>query len=111
MEGYSLNLPLYFDWEYTEGRIPSISAVPVTDCAVAFCEEIIRQGHRPGIYFNLSLAYLHLDLGRFQDYHFWLAEYNEVPSYYYHFDAIQFTDVGSVDGIETTVELDLLFVE
>jgi len=111
LEGCSLELPVYFDWEYVDGRIESMDAVPITDCAVTFCEKIRSQGYQPGIYFNLELGYNHLNLMQVQDYHLWLAEYNEPPTFRYHFDSLQFTDNGRIDGIETPVDLDILFVD
>ena len=110
LDGYDLQLPVYFDWEYVDGRIPSMDAVPITDCAVTFCEKIRSQGYQPGVYFNLELGYNHLDLMRLQAYQLWLAEYNEVPTFDYRFDALQFTDNGHISGIETPVDLDILFV-
>ncbi len=110
LDGQQLDLPLYYDWEYvSDGRIKEMSAVPITDCSVAFCEEIRAQGYRAGVYFNQELGYHYLDMLRLQEYELWLAEYNEIPSFRYHFDCLQFTDNGSLDGIETTVDLDILF--
>ena len=110
LEEESLELPIYFDWEYIGGRAESLDSVPLTECAVAFCEEVKAQGYQPGVYFNQEFGYYYLDMKQLQDYHLWLAEYNETPTFLYHFDCLQFTDEGTLDGIETTVDLNVLFL-
>lgn len=110
LDGAKLDLPVYFDWEYIGGRISQISDVDLTQCAKAFCEEVERQGYKAGVYFNQEFGYYYLDLFALQEYHLWLAEYNETPTFRYHFDCLQFTDSGRVDGIETTVDLNILFL-
>lgn len=107
----SLDLPVYFDWEFNGGRIPSPYEIPLTDCAIAFCNEVEDRGYEAGIYFNQDFGYRHFRLRELQDYHLWLAEYNETPGFEYHFDCLQYTDSGTVPGIETPVDLDLLFIK
>lgn len=104
------DLPIYYDWEYIGGRVSRISDVPLTECAIAFCEEVKSQGYRAGVYFNQEFGYYYLDLTKLQEYHLWLAEYNEIPTFRYHFDCLQFTDSGRIPGIETEVDLNILFL-
>ena len=47
---------------------------------------------------------------KLKNYALWLAEYNETPTFGYHFDYLQYTDSGVVDGIEGTVDLDLMLI-
>ena len=110
LEGYQIDLPIYFDWEYLEGRVSAASNLPLTDFAISFCEEIRAHGFEAGVYFNQSFGYSYLDLRQLQDYHLWLAEYHETPSFRYHFDCLQYSESGQVDGIETAVDLDILFL-
>ena len=49
----------------------------------------------------------HLALEELQDYTLWLAEYGDTPGFRYHFDCLQYTDSGTVAGIEGSVDLDL----
>lgn len=112
LDGRELDLPLFFDWETVGGseRIPSPDGLPLTDSAVAFCKVVRRNGLEAGIYFNQSLGYRYFDLSKLQDYTLWLAEYGAVPEFRYHFDCLQYTDSGTVDGIEGNVDLDILFL-
>lgn len=110
LEDEQLDFPIYYDWEYIGGRVSHISDVPLTQCAISFCEEVKAQGYQAGVYFNQEFGYYYLDLTKLQDYHLWLAEYNDIPTFRYHFDCLQFTDSGRIDGIETDVDLNILFL-
>ncbi|MGM9563046.1 MAG: glycoside hydrolase family 25 protein [Faecousia sp.] len=111
LDGAKLDLPIYYDWEEVSGqsRIPGVAEIPMTECAVAFCEAIKAQGYEAGVYFNQTYGYDHLDLLALQDYSLWLAEYGNTPTFDYHFHCLQYTDSGVVDGIETEVDLNVFF--
>lgn len=109
LEGEILDLPIYFDWEFIGGRVENVYDVDLTACALAFCEKVEKLGYSAGVYFNQEFGYRYFDLAQLQDYHLWLAEYNETPSFRYHFDCLQYSASGTVPGIETAVDLDLLF--
>lgn len=38
LKGKKLDLPVFYDWEHLDGRVPSAAAVPMTSLAVAFCQ-------------------------------------------------------------------------
>ncbi len=109
LDGEALDLPIYFDWEYLTGRVDAPTDISLTDRAIAFCEEIQLQGYDAGVYFNQSFGYTQLDLKKLENYHLWLAEYNEIPTFRYHFDCLQYTEDGKVNGIDTKVDLNILF--
>lgn len=113
LQGEEIELPVFYDWEFIEGseRIGSPAEIPMTDCAVAFCKVIKSAGYEAGVYFNQTYGYYHLDLTKLQNYTLWLAEYGETPTFAYHFDCLQYTDSGTVAGIETAVDLDLWIEE
>lgn len=55
----------------------------------------------------MAQSYYHLtDL---MEYEFWLAEYQNVPTYPYAFGMWQYSNEGSVPGISTTVDMNLCF--
>lgn len=112
LDGEVLELPVFYDWEEVPGssRVESAAAVPMTDCAIAFCEAVERKGYTAGVYFNQNYGYGHLELERLQNYMLWLAEYGDTPSFRYHFDCLQYSDSGTVNGIEGAVDLDLLIL-
>lgn len=109
LNGTDLELPVFYDWEFIGGRVSNPADIPMTECAIAFCNAIMEQGYEAGVYFNQNYGYDYLNLRALQKYTLWLAEYDETPDFAYHFDCLQYTDAGSIDGIEGSVDLDIFF--
>ncbi len=112
IKGLDVNYPVVFDWEIItddSARTDNVSVDILTDCCVAFCETVKNAGYTPMIYQNKRTSIFKLDLNRLNDYEFWLAEYNNEPSYYYDFDMWQYTSEGRVPGIEGEVDLNISF--
>lgn len=112
LDGQELTFPVAFDWENISGdqaRTDGLDGETMTRCAAAFCKRIRDGGCRPAVYFNQTQGYLHYDLRELAEYDLWLAEYDAVPDFYYHFDLWQYSNSGRVDGIEGDVDLDLAF--
>lgn len=111
IEGLYITYPIIFDWEDIpqEARTDGMDPITLTDCAIAFCETIEAAGHTAGIYFNQTYGYQEYILPDLTDYVFWLAQYDSAPSFYYDFQMWQYTDAGSVNGIEGSVDLNLSF--
>ena len=112
IKDYPLSYPVIFDWEDIEAdaRTDGMDSVQLTKNAIAFCDTIEQAGYRAGVYFNQRFGYEEFDLESLQDYVFWLAEYNDTPSFTYDFDLWQYTSDGSVDGIDGDVDLNLAFI-
>lgn len=112
LDGQALTFPVAFDWEPISGdqaRTDGLDGEMMTRCAAAFCKRIEDAGYRPAVYFNQTQGYLHYDLRDLADYDLWLAEYDTVPDFYYHFDLWQYSHTGRVNGIQGDVDLDLAF--
>ncbi len=112
LDGLDVNYPVVFDWEIItddSARTDNVSVDTLTDCCVAFCETIKNAGYTPMIYQNKRTSIFKLDLNRLNDYDFWLAEYNDEPSYYYDFAMWQYTSSGRVPGIKGKVDLNISF--
>ena len=109
LDGYALDFPLVFDWEYAgEGtRTEVFDSRTVTDCTIAFCETVRRGGYRPMVYFNTHLAQEGFLLEELTGYDFWLAMYDVPMNFPYRIDMWQYTQSGTVPGIETAVDIDL----
>lgn len=112
IEDYEITGPIAFDWEpITSGqnaRTDGMTGQVLTQCAKAFCAQVIQGGYEPAVYFNQDLGYLHYDLRELTGYTLWLAEYDQKPDFYYHFDLWQYTHTGTVAGIEGNVDLNLM---
>lgn len=112
IKDFRIDYPVYFDWEPVSdenARTATISATDLTACAKRFCQTIEEAGYRAGVYFNLNMAQHHYLLYELKDYAFWLAEYQDIPSYPFAFGMWQYTNQGYVPGIETSVDLNLAF--
>ena len=59
---------------------------------------------------NLTYFYLHYDLAQLVDFPLWLAQYNETPTFYYHFSMWQYSSTGTVPGIEGNVDLNIQLI-
>lgn len=113
IDGYDITFPVVFDWEQVTDA-GSRSARPdwktVTDCTVAFCDAVAAAGYTPMTYFNVSSAYLKLDMARIDAYPAWLAWYHETPGYIYDYQMWQYSSTGRVAGIEGNVDMNICFV-
>ena len=112
IKDYPLSYPVIFDWEDIEAdaRTDGMDSVQLTKNAIAFCDTIKQAGYRAGVYFNQRFGYEEFDLESLQDYVFWLAEYNDTPSFSFHFQIWQYCNDGRVDGIKTDGDLNLAFL-
>lgn len=111
ISGYQLAFPVFFDWEKigSEARSDAMDLTSLTTVTDTFCTEIENAGYQAGLYFNQQLGYEELHLPSLQNYTFWLAEYNDTPSFSYAFDLWQYSASGTVDGIDGPVDLNLAF--
>ncbi len=112
IEGWELDMPVVFDWERMDaGRTAFADPRTVTDCMVAFCEEIETAGYRPMVYFNPDHSDSMFYIEEVTDYDFWLAMYTDWMTYPYQVDMWQYTKSGTVAGIQGQVDINLYFPE
>lgn|GEM_PF-169514 len=115
INGYSLDLPVYFDWEQVadvgETRVDSVNGTTITDCALAFCSIIKNAGLDAGVYFYRSLGYYDYELDRLTDLIFWVGAPADSPDFYYAHSMWQYSFTGTVKGIEGGTDLNLMFQE
>ncbi|MFI3324642.1 MAG: glycoside hydrolase family 25 protein [Clostridia bacterium] len=107
---YNIDLPIVFDWEhvnYEDSRIASVTGDETSLFAVTFCKKIEKAGYDAMIYMNKDLAYNWYDLELVSDYPIWIAEYEETSYFYYDFEMWQYTDSGSVNGIDGKVDINI----
>ena len=98
-------------WNVDGGaRTDGVSGKTLTDCALAFAEEIERAGYQAGVYFYRRLGYYSYDLLSLSHLTFWAAAIGSKADFYYEHSFWQYSFTGSVDGIEGDVDLDLYFV-
>ena len=112
LEGYSLDLPVFFDWELigTEpARTDNVSGETVTDAALEYCRLLVSAGYETGVYAYLNLAYFTYDLNRLKDITVWMGDPGTWPEFYYEHSFWQYSVTGAVPGIEGDVDLDVMY--
>lgn len=111
LEGYEISYPVVFDWEEVEGpaRTDNMNMLNLTACAEAFCKTVEEAGYEAAVYFNQVYGYEQLNLVSLRDYDFWLAEYADAPTFAYDFTMWQYTNEGTVPGIDGPVDLNIYF--
>ena len=113
LNGYELQLPIVFDPETIrddEARTDDVSGTQFTDNAIAFCEEVQRNGYIGMIYANMVWEDQIFEMERLQYYMFWYADYEKEPQTPYDFRFWQYTEKGEVPGIDGKVDLDVEFM-
>jgi len=112
LSGYQLELPVVFDTEpilYDDARTDGLTPRQLTKITRAFCDRIKALGYEPMIYANAKRFTTALYLEELKDIPVWYADYQEKPIYPYPYQMWQYTEKGSVDGIEGNVDIDLYF--
>ena len=112
MAPYSKDCAIVFDVERVAGedaRMDALSVEERTDLAILFCETVKAAGYKPMIYFNTEMAVLYLELDRLEEYDKWFAAYADEFYYPYAYSVWQYSESGTVDGIDTPVDMNLTF--
>ena len=114
LEPYRVDYPVVIDVEAVSNanaRTKDLTKEERPQYCITFCEKIREAGYTPMIYGNLKTFMLMLDLEQLEDYEKWVAFYDEPLYYPYAFKVWQYTDEGSVAGIEGKVDLNISFEE
>ena len=106
--------PVYFDWEgdsrdYAKKQGVTVSNDLLRKMTVAFCEEIKAAGYYPGIYTNPSYIRNYYGTDIFKTYDLWLAHWATKPAY--EANVWQYSDQGTVSGINGRVDMNYCYVD
>ncbi len=107
LQGWEIDLPVVYDWEESQ-RTHDVSGSQYTAFARVFRRVLLENGYETMIYFNRHQALNRLQLHRLQDIPHWFAMYADAMTYPYDFAIWQYSDSGTVPGIDGKVDLDLL---
>lgn len=110
IKDYNISFPVFVDTEYSNanhnGRSDKISKTARTNAIVGFCERIKELGYVPGIYMgDFWPGEGAIDLSKVSKYKLWVARYGKKPSKVTNYIAWQYTETGSVPGINVKVDL------
>ena len=113
-----LSLPIMLDVEYStepngNGRADHISDDARSEAVRGFLETMNSYGLRSGLYANKDFLTNKLDLSRFNNYDTWLAhwtyDFNNRSDYNGAYRIWQYSNCGSVSGINGCVDLDVSY--
>ena len=110
LNGLQLDLPVVYDPESIlddVARTDDVTGEQFTRNTKVFCETIAESGYQPMIYANMLWEAFELDLTKLLEYPIWYADYEQVPQTPYVFQCWQYSNTGTVDGIEGEVDLDV----
>lgn len=103
-----LSLPVYLDMEDKSQK--NLSKETLTEICTTFCEKIKENGYTPGIYANKYWLTSILDAKSLENkYSIWVAQYNKENTYKGKYDMWQYTSKGTVKGINTNVDMNILY--
>ena len=74
-------------------------------------KEIEAAGYDAMIYSNMLWEAYELDLEKLSAYPVWYADYELKPQTPYHFEVWQYTNQGSVDGINGRTDINIQLIE
>ena len=112
LNGYEISLPIVYNVGSIlddEARTDAVTGEQFTLNAEAFCKKIAEAGYTPMIFCNMFWQAYELDLTQLSEYPVWYADYEPLPQTPYQFAFWQYSNHGSVDGIEGEVDLNLQF--
>lgn len=109
---YRIEFPVVYDVEKVASsgaRMNRISVEERTNIALYFCQTIEAAGYTPVIYHNMEMGTVLLDLETLEKYDKWFAYYGTDMYYPYDYRVWQYSDKGSVAGINGYVDMNICF--
>ncbi|MGN0434308.1 MAG: glycoside hydrolase family 25 protein [Bilifractor sp.] len=110
LNGEPLELGIVLDVETIgseTSRHDYLSTEQYTANTSAFCERVKAAGYNPIVYSNIFWEATHYDMTKIGNYDVWYADYMTTPQTPYMYRFWQYTDSGTVPGINGAVDLDV----
>ena len=109
---YKVEFPVVYDVEKvaaSTARMNQISVEERTNLALYFCQTIEAAGYTPVIYHNMEMGTVLLDIETLEKYDKWFAYYGTDMYYPYDYRVWQYSEKGTVAGINGNVDLNICF--
>jgi len=109
---YNLDYPIFIDTEGAggSGRADGLDKETRTAVCKAFCKTVESSGYIAGVYASRNWYYNNLNVEELEDYVIWEAEYVGSNIYSGRLDIWQYTSSGTIDGINTRVDLNVSYI-
>lgn len=112
IKDYNITCPVAIDTEFldaADARTNGLDIASRTDSIIGFCETVKAAGYIPMIYSNRNWYVQSLDMSRLGGYRLWLAHYSNQPDFPYKYVGWQYTDQGTLSGVDGSVDLNVWF--
>ena len=109
---YSVEGPVVYDTEeikWDTARTDNNTKQEFTNYCKVFCDTVEAAGYESMIYSNMKWMAFTLDMSELSGYDFWYADYHEEPQCPYDYQIWQYSESGTVPGINANVDLNLWF--
>lgn len=108
LKGHKPDYPVFFDME--EDRITKLGKTKILEITKAFCKCIEDAGFVYGTYANTNWYNNYLTDKWYDTKVKWLAQYYNKVTYKGHYDIWQYSDKGSVAGINANVDMNFCYL-
>ena len=110
ISGYRISYPVFLDVESSGGRGDAIDKATRTVVCKTFCQTIQNSGYTAGIYANKNWMTNYIDASQLTGYKIWVAQYYKECTYTGTYSMWQYSDSGSINGINGKVDLNLSYL-
>lgn len=108
LEQYEIELPIAFDWEsWNSFNTTGMSFYTINKSANVFLDTLVEKGHKGMLY--SSKNYLE-KIWYPTEHETWLAHYTDQTNYQGKYSVWQMCDTGRVEGINTNVDIDIMYL-
>ncbi len=112
LASYEIAGPVVYDTEeikWDTARTDDNTTEEFTNYCKVFCDTVEQAGYDAMIYSNMKWMAFTLDMEQLKEYDFWYADYYEIPQCPYDYEIWQYSESGTVPGINANVDLNLWF--
>lgn len=112
LKKYDITGPVVYDTEeikWDAARTDENTDKDFTNFCKVFCDTVEQKGYDTMIYTNMKWMAFTLDMEELAEYDFWYADYHDIPQCPYDFKIWQYSENGTVPGINANVDLNLWF--
>lgn len=112
LEPYDITGPVVYDTEeikWDTARTEVNTKQEFTNFCKVFCDTVEHAGYDSMIYSNMKWMAFTLDREQLKEYDFWYADYYDIPQCPYDYEIWQYSESGTVPGINANVDLNLWF--
>ena len=110
VKDYKISYPIFIDTEASGGRADGLTKSQRTAVCNAFCKTIENAGYDAGVYTSKSWFTSKLNTSELEKYKIWVAQYASECTYTGKYDIWQYSDKGSISGIQTKVDLNYSYM-